>query len=84
MKLPVSHTTGSVKFSTDENVKTAYSYVRFSTPQQSLGDSTRRQVEAAEQFCKENGYALDKSITLHDKGVSAFKGANTSLRNSER
>jgi len=60
-------------------MKTAYSYVRFSTPQQALGDSLRRQVAAAEQFCKENGYTLDRSLTLHDKGIRAFRGENIEI-----
>ncbi len=60
-------------------MKTAYSYVRFSTPQQALGDSLRRQVAAAEQFCKENGYTLDRSLTLYDKGIRAFRGENIEI-----
>jgi len=64
---------------TADEMKTAYSYVRFSTPQQALGDSLRRQVAAAEQFCKENGYTLDRSLTLHDKGIRAFRGENIEI-----
>ena len=79
MKVPVSQTVFSVPKYVVADMKTAYSYVRFSTPQQALGDSLRRQVEAAEQFCAENGYALDRSLTLHDKGVSAFRGANIEI-----
>src|SRR5208283_4398035 len=79
MKVPVSITTGSLVAYTQDEMKTAYSYVRFSTPQQLFGDSLRRQVEAAEQFCKQNGYNLDRTLTLHDKGISAFRGANIEI-----
>jgi DNA invertase Pin-like site-specific DNA recombinase len=36
----------------------AYSYVRFSSAQQALGDSLRRQVDEAEKYCRENGLEL--------------------------
>ena len=50
----------------------AYSYVRFSTPEQSKGDSLRRQTEAAEEWAKAHGLILDDR--LRDEGLSAFKG----------
>src|SRR5918993_3400646 len=52
----------------------AFSYVRFSSPEQAEGDSLRRQTEAAAAWCKRNGYRLDTSTTLHDLGTSAFRG----------
>jgi len=52
----------------------AYSYIRFSTPQQLKGDSMRRQLEASRAYAKENNLLLDE--TLRDIGVSAFKGKN--------
>jgi DNA invertase Pin-like site-specific DNA recombinase len=52
----------------------AYSYVRFSTPEQRKGDSLRRQVESAAAWCKRHDVRLDTSRTLHDLGKSAFKG----------
>lgn len=52
----------------------AYSYIRFSTPEQSRGDSLRRQTEKAASWCKERGIELDD--TLRDLGVSAYDGAN--------
>lgn len=53
----------------------AYSYVRFSTSAQELGDSLRRQVEKAEEYCAKHGLTLaDKSY--RDLGVSAFKRKN--------
>jgi DNA invertase Pin-like site-specific DNA recombinase len=52
----------------------AYSYIRFSTPEQRRGDSLRRQTESAADWCKRNDVRLDTSRTLHDLGKSAFKG----------
>lgn len=56
--------------------KVAYSYVRFSRPEQLNGDSLRRQKEASKKWCYQNGYYLDESLKLTDKGVSAFRGDN--------
>jgi DNA invertase Pin-like site-specific DNA recombinase len=53
-----------------------YSYLRFSTDIQSHGDSIRRQTQLARDYCDTNGLELDESLTFHDLGVSAFKGAN--------
>src|SRR5436190_1624769 len=53
----------------------AYSYVRFSTPEQAKGDSLRRQTEDTERWCKKNGIPLDDSLTIRENlNVSAFKG----------
>jgi DNA invertase Pin-like site-specific DNA recombinase len=52
----------------------AYSYIRFSSPAQADGDSLRRQTEAAALWCSKNNIPLDTSLTLHDKGCSAWKG----------
>lgn len=52
----------------------AYSYIRFSTPEQAKGDSLRRQLDAARAWCAERGLALDDS--LRDLGRSAYKGGN--------
>lgn len=57
---------------------TAYSYVRFSTPDQIKGDSARRQAESSTRYAKDNNLTLDDSLNLNDLGVSAFKGANAS------
>jgi len=54
--------------------KKAYSYIRFSTPQQLKGDSLRRQLEASRAYAKQHNLILDES--LRDIGVSAFKGKN--------
>ncbi|AYQ86452.1 recombinase family protein [Burkholderia gladioli] len=53
----------------------AYSYVRFSTAKQQLGDSLRRQVAMAEEFCAKNGLELHP-VSFRDLGVSAFKRRN--------
>src|SRR6516164_8579510 len=52
----------------------AYSYVRFSHPDQAKGDSVRRHTEAAAEWCLRNGLRLDESTTLRDLGKSAFSG----------
>ena len=54
----------------------AYSYLRFSIPDQMKGDSYRRQTEAARNYAEQNGLDLDNTLTFRDLGVSAFRGAN--------
>lgn len=54
----------------------AYSYVRFSTPEQMRGDSLRRQTEAAGRYAALHGLELDDKLTFRDLGVSAFRGTN--------
>ncbi|MFJ5486902.1 recombinase family protein [Hansschlegelia beijingensis] len=54
----------------------AFSYLRFSTPDQMKGDSYRRQTELAEQYAETHGLQLDKNLMLKDEGVSAFKAKN--------
>ncbi len=48
----------------------AVSYIRFSSPQQRLGDSLRRQVERTAAYCAENHLHLDES--LRDEGLSGY------------
>jgi DNA invertase Pin-like site-specific DNA recombinase/nicotinamide mononucleotide adenylyltransferase len=54
----------------------AYSYVRFSTPQQQEGASFQRQMEKANKFALEHGLILDTELNMSDLGVSAFRGKN--------
>lgn len=56
---------------------TAYSYIRFSSEKQKLGDSLRRQVAQAEAYASRHGLTLDHS-SYQDLGISAFKGRNAS------
>lgn len=56
-------------------MKIAYSYGRFSTPEQAKGDSFRRQADSAKHWCKENGYTLS-GRQFFDKGKSGFYGEN--------
>jgi DNA invertase Pin-like site-specific DNA recombinase len=51
---------------------TAYSFIRFSSPEQAKGDSLRRQLEASERFATERSLILDSSF--RDLGKSASKG----------
>jgi DNA invertase Pin-like site-specific DNA recombinase/uncharacterized coiled-coil protein SlyX len=54
----------------------AYSYVRFSTPEQARGDSLKRQVKMAEDYAKLHGLTIDRKLKLRDLGVSSFRGDN--------
>src|SRR5690348_8616714 len=53
----------------------AYSYLRFSTPEQERGDSLRRQASMAEAYADKHDLELDPR-SYRDLGVSAFRGAN--------
>ncbi len=51
----------------------AYSYIRFSSPEQAKGDSFRRQTEQARLYCERNNLEL-ADFTLKDLGLSAYHG----------
>lgn len=53
----------------------AYSYIRFSTTKQAQGDSYRRQIQQAIDYCTEHNLQLDEKA-IEDFGVSAFRGSN--------
>ncbi len=53
---------------------TAYSYLRFSSPEQAKGDSLRRQTGMRDEWCTKHGVKLDTSLNMTDAGVSAFTG----------
>lgn len=54
----------------------AYSYIRFSRPEQALGDSLRRQLEASRAYAKAHGLTLVEELS--DKGKSAYRGKHVS------
>lgn len=54
-----------------------FSYIRFSTPEQSMGDSERRQTELACKWAERNGYDFDDSLRP-DRGLSGYHGTNVS------
>jgi DNA invertase Pin-like site-specific DNA recombinase len=54
----------------------AYSYTRFSKPEQAEGDSLRRQDDLRDAWLARSGAVLDTSLTLRDEGVSAFTGGH--------
>lgn len=54
----------------------AYSYIRFSTPEQAKGHSLERQISAARAWAAANHVTLDDELTFRDRGVSGFTGAN--------
>ena len=57
------------------NQTKAYSYLRFSTPEQLNGDSLRRQTDAATIYAEKHGLDLQEQ-TFRDLGVSAYHGKN--------
>ncbi len=57
-------------------MKMAYSYLRFSRPEQMKGDSLRRQTEPTREYAKRHGLTLDESLSFKDLGVSAYRGKN--------
>jgi len=59
----------------------AHSYLRFSTPKQQWGDSTRRQIAGSEAWSAKAGIPLSK-LALADKGVSALRGKNRSIEHA--
>jgi DNA invertase Pin-like site-specific DNA recombinase len=62
-----------------KNAPKAYSYLRFSTPEQSKGDSLRRQTALADDYAKRHGLTLDTELNLRDLGISAYRGDNAAL-----
>jgi DNA invertase Pin-like site-specific DNA recombinase len=54
----------------------AYSYLRFSTPEQAKGDSRRRQSSLATDYAARHGLVLADDSEYQDLGVSAFRGKN--------
>jgi len=58
-------------------MSTAHSYLRYSTPEQALGDSERRQIEKAQQWAVANGYDYDD--TYRDPATSAFRSKNRAV-----
>lgn len=55
----------------------AYSYARFSSPQQMSGDSLRRQMGKAAAYAAAHQLDLDQTTTFQDLGVSAYRGKNS-------
>ncbi|MEC8482220.1 MAG: recombinase family protein, partial [Pseudomonadota bacterium] len=63
------------------NQRKAYSYLRFSTPEQMKGDSFRRQTALAQSYASKNNLILDNELTFEDLGVSAYQGRNKAKGN---
>lgn len=53
----------------------AFSYLRFSTPEQMKGDSYRRQLKATTEFAARMSWRLS-DVPYFDRGRSAFRGGN--------
>jgi DNA invertase Pin-like site-specific DNA recombinase len=72
----MTHQRSSTGSATEQTAQPrAFSYLRFSTPEQQRGDSFRRQSTRALAWCERNGIELDER-PFHDFGVSAFHGKN--------
>jgi DNA invertase Pin-like site-specific DNA recombinase len=54
----------------------AYSYLRFSSPEQIKGDSFRRQIDLSRKYAEKNNLELDESLTFEDLGISAYRSKN--------
>jgi len=54
----------------------AYSYIRFSTPEQAKGNSLARQTKLSDEYAAKHGLKIDTSFTLQDLGLSGFSGKN--------
>ncbi|MES1984741.1 MAG: recombinase family protein [Pseudomonadota bacterium] len=61
---------------THKNKPRVYSYTRFSTPEQALGDSYRRQTDAVAKWALRKGVEMDDRLSFADEGVSAYRGTN--------
>lgn len=59
-----------------------YSYIRFSTKEQKLGDSERRQLDDARAWAKREGAELDETLT--DEGLSGYHGHHRTKGNLGR
>ena len=63
----------------DGQVTKAYSYIRFSSPEQAKGNSLRRQTALAAAYAERHGMELDEALSYEDPGVSAFRGMNSEI-----
>ncbi|CED62261.1 recombinase [Moritella viscosa] len=62
-------------------MKKAYSYIRYSSPQQAKGDSFRRQLATTQAYCDKHGFKLDEELSLYKElGVSGFSGDQENLK----
>lgn len=57
-------------------MKKAFSYIRFSTPEQLKGDSYRRQLERTQAYADAHQLSLDERLTFRDLGVSGYTSSN--------
>jgi hypothetical protein len=62
--------------SPQDEPKTAYAYIRFSSGKQTGNDSYERQIERAKEYARAHNLVLDEETTLEDLGVSGYLGNN--------
>jgi DNA invertase Pin-like site-specific DNA recombinase len=55
-------------------MRTGFSYLRYSSPQQADGDSIERQTRCTQNWCERHRVQLDTSRTYLDRGRSAYTG----------
>ena len=63
-------------------MKIGHSYLRWSSSEQTKGDSLRRQIEARDRICQHRAITLVESYT--DPGVSAHRGKHRTKGNLAR
>lgn len=66
----------AAKISSAPTERKVYSYIRWSSPRQTSGDSLRRQTEGAERYANEHGWTIADDCRLVDVAKSAFHGRN--------
>lgn len=54
----------------------AFSYLRFSRPEQRKGHSLKRQADMATNYAERHGLILDEALTFQDLGMSAYRGSH--------
>ena len=60
-------------------MRRAFAYIRFSSAEQRKGDSLRRQLREARQWCERNNAILDEGLDyLRELGRTGFDGSNLS------
>ena len=62
-------------------MKTAYSFIRWSTKRQSResSDSNRRQTKSAQDWCQDNGYTLSNQVFI-GAGESGYKASHLKVK----
>ncbi|MBA2271341.1 MAG: recombinase family protein [Chthoniobacterales bacterium] len=76
LKIKKTDSAGRAAEEPQDERKTAYAYIRFSSGKQTGGDSYERQLERAQKYADDHKLRLDDETTLEDLGVSGYLGHN--------